>query len=130
MKTAFTLLAGVAIGALAIQGLHAQQTGGQQQMPKVIYVSEIDVSNPEGYGKEFAPKAQELIKKHGGRVLAIGGTGGGPIQTHHVTSFSGEPPNRLLKNWAARLTLEHESDSCAVERAAGGIHARFGYTDR
>ena len=55
MKTAFTLLAGVAIGALAIQGLHAQQTGGQQQMPKVIYVSEIDVSNPEGYGKEFAP---------------------------------------------------------------------------
>ena len=39
-------------------------------------------------------------------------------------------PNRLLKNWAARLTLEHEFDSCAVERAAGGIHARFGYTDR
>lgn len=39
-------------------------------------------------------------------------------------------PSRLLKNWAARLTLEHESDSCAVERAAGGIHARFGYTDR
>ena len=39
-------------------------------------------------------------------------------------------PSRLLKNWAARLTLEHEFDSCAVERAAGGIHARFGYTDR
>ena len=39
-------------------------------------------------------------------------------------------PSRLLKNWGARLTLEHESDSCAVERAAGGIHARFGYTDR
>ena len=38
--------------------------------------------------------------------------------------------SRLLKNWAARLTLEHESDSCAVERAAGGIDARFGYTDR
>ena len=75
MKTAFTLLAGVAIGALAIQGLHAQQTGGQQQMPKVIYVSEIDVSNPEGYGKEFAPKAQELIRKHGGRTLALGGIG-------------------------------------------------------
>ena len=39
-------------------------------------------------------------------------------------------PSRLLKNWAARLTLEHEFDFCAVERAAGGIHARFGYTDR
>ena len=42
----------------------------------------------------------------------------------------GTSPSRLLKNWAARLTLEHEFDSCAVERAAGGIHARFGYTDR
>ena len=41
MKTAFAMLAGVAIGALAIQGLHAQQTGGQQQMPKVIYVLKL-----------------------------------------------------------------------------------------
>jgi hypothetical protein len=57
MKTAFAMLAGVAIGALAIQGLHAQQTGAQQQMPKVIYVAEIDVSNPEGYRSFVAPIA-------------------------------------------------------------------------
>jgi hypothetical protein len=101
MKTAFTLFAGVAIGALAIQGLHAQQTGGQQQMPKVIYISEIDVSNPEGYGKEFAPKAQELIKKHGGRILAIGGSGVGPTQTRPITGFSGEPPKRVKKGGTA-----------------------------
>src|SRR5215468_5181697 len=25
-------------------------------------------------------------------------------------------PSRLLKNWVARLTLERESDSCAVEK--------------
>ena len=51
----------------------------------------------------------------------------------YLNLVAAQVPNgssRLLKNWGARLTLEHESDSCAVERAAGGIHARFGYTDR
>ena len=47
-----------------------------------------------------------------------------------IPSDRTDEPSRLLKNWGARLTLEHEFDSCAVERAAGGIHARFGYTDR
>jgi hypothetical protein len=51
-----------------------------------------------------------------------------PLNKHQQKQV--QEPSRLLKNWAARLTLEHESDSCAVERAAGGIHARFGYTDR
>src|SRR3954469_10106147 len=107
MKTAFTLLAGVAIGALAIQGLHAQQTGWQQQMPKVIYVAEIDVTNPEAYGKEFAPKAQELIKKHGGRILALGGSGGGPTQTHPVTGFFGDPPKRVnIQGWESMEKLK------------------------
>jgi len=53
----------------------------------VIHISEIDVSNPEGYGKEFAPKAQELSRKHGGRPLALGGIGGGPTQTHPITGL-------------------------------------------
>jgi hypothetical protein len=46
MRTAFAMLAGGAIGALAIQGLHAQQTGAQQQLPKVVYVAEVDISDP------------------------------------------------------------------------------------
>ena len=70
------------------------------ELPRVFYISEIDVSNPDGYGKEFAPKAQELIKKHGGKVLAIGGTGGGPTQTRPITGFSGEPPKRVtIQGW-------------------------------
>ena len=129
MKTAFAMLAGVAIGALAIQGLHAQQTGGQQQLPKVIYVSEIDVSNPEGYGKEFAPKAQELIKKHGGRVLAIGGTGGGPIQTHPVTSFSGEPPKRVtIQEWESLDKVKgwfNDPEYQQLRKDVGEKHAKF-----
>jgi uncharacterized protein (DUF1330 family) len=85
---------------MGIQGLQAQQTGGRQQVPNVIYVSEIDVSNPEAYGKEFAPKARELIKKHGGRIVAIGGSGGGHTQTHPITGFFGEPPKRVtIQGW-------------------------------
>ena len=59
--------------------------------------------------------------------IALGPTGlSSPIDEDRPDFTS----SRLLKNWAARLTLEHEFDSCAVEKAAGGIHARFGYTDR
>src|SRR5437016_4983015 len=61
-----TLLAGVAIGGLAIQGLHAQAK------PPVYYIAENDVTNPEAYAKEYLPRAQELIKANGGRYVAAG----------------------------------------------------------
>src|SRR5207253_9202307 len=67
-KIAVGMLAGVAVGALAVQGLHAQAK------PPVYYVAEIDVTNPDAYAKEYAPKAQAIIKAAGGRFLAIGGS--------------------------------------------------------
>jgi uncharacterized protein (DUF1330 family) len=86
-KIAVGMLAGVALGALAVQGLHAQAK------PPVYYVAEIDVTNPDAYAKEYAPKAQAIIKEAGGRFLAIGGaaaTGG------KVTAFDGEAPKRVV----------------------------------
>jgi len=81
MKTRYTvalsMLAGVALGAAAIGGLHAQAK------PKIYYVSEIDVTNIDAYTKEYAPKAQALIRKHGGQVLAAG---------QKVTSLEGDAP--------------------------------------
>jgi uncharacterized protein DUF1330 len=71
MKTRYTvalsMIAGAALGGAAIQGLHAQAK------PPVYYVAEIDVTNPDTYAKEYAPKAQELIKAAGGKILAVGG---------------------------------------------------------
>src|SRR5262245_25985015 len=58
------LLAGVAIGAGAIQGLHAQAK------PQVYYVAELDISNPEAYAKEYVPKVQALVKASGGKLVA------------------------------------------------------------
>ncbi len=92
MKTRFTvalsMLAGVAIGAVAVQGLHAQAK------PPVYYVSEIDVTNPDAYGKEYATKMQALIKSHGGRPVAIGGTAGAGAK--QVTAFDGAAPKRAV----------------------------------
>src|ERR1700681_4697028 len=90
MKTHYTvalsMLAGAALGATALQGLHAQAK------PPVYYVAEIDVTNPDAYGKEYAPKAQALIKASGGRFVAIGGVAG--AGAGKVTAFDGEAPKR------------------------------------
>jgi uncharacterized protein (DUF1330 family) len=91
MKTQYTvalaMLAGFGLGAAAVQGLHAQAK------PPVYYVAEIDVTNPDAYGKEYAPKAQALIKSHGGKFLAIGGTAGATAQ---ITGFDGVAPKRAV----------------------------------
>ena len=87
-KMGLAMLAGVALGAVAVQGLHAQAK------PPVYYVAEIDVTNPDAYGKEYAPKAQVLIKSHGGKFLAIGGTAG--ANAKQITGFDGQVPKRAV----------------------------------
>ena len=81
MKTHYTvalaMLAGIAVGAVAVQGLHAQAK------PPIYYIAEIDVANLDAYTKEYAPKAQALIKTMGGRFLAAG---------QNVTSIEGDRP--------------------------------------
>jgi uncharacterized protein (DUF1330 family) len=67
IKLATAMLAGVALGALAVRGLHAQAK------PPVYLVAEIDVTNPEAYAKEYASLGQPMIKSAGGWFLAAGG---------------------------------------------------------
>jgi uncharacterized protein (DUF1330 family) len=82
------MLAGAALGAAGIQTIHAQAK------PPVYYVTEIDISDPATYASEYAPKVQALIKSHGGRQLAIGGTAGAGATK--LTAFDGEPPKRAV----------------------------------
>ena len=81
MKTHYTvalaMFVGFGLGAVAVQGLQAQAK------PPVYYIAEIDVTNLDAYTKEYAPKAQALIKASGGRLLAAG---------QKVTAIEGEPP--------------------------------------
>jgi uncharacterized protein (DUF1330 family) len=95
---AFSMLAGVAVGAVAVQGLHAQGK------PPVYLVTEIDVTNPEGYGKEFAPKAQASIKAAGGRQIAIGGAAGAGAKA--INPIEGTAPKRaVIQQWDSMEAL-------------------------
>jgi len=86
------MLAGTLIGAAAVSGLHAQAK------PPVYLVTEIDVTNPDAYAKEFAPKAQATIKAAGGRFIAIGGVGEWGAKP--VTALQGTPPKRItIQAW-------------------------------
>ena len=86
------MLAGTVIGAAAVTGLHAQAK------PPVYLVSEIDVTNPEAYGKEFAPLAQATIKAAGAKFLVIGGTAGAGAKP--VIEVKGTAPKRVtIQTW-------------------------------
>ena len=86
------MIAGAVLGAAAVTGLHAQAK------PLVYLVTEIDVTNPDAYGKEFAPKAQATIKAAGGKLVAIGGAGGAGAKA--VTAIAGTPPKRIvIQGW-------------------------------
>ena len=70
MKTRYviglSMLVGVALGAIAIQRLNAQTK------PPVYMIAINEVSNQEGYSKEYLPGAQKSIKEHGGVYVAAG----------------------------------------------------------
>jgi uncharacterized protein (DUF1330 family) len=86
------MLAGTVIGAVAVTGLNAQTKA------PVYLITEIDVTNPEAYGKEFAPKAQATIKAAGAKFIVIGGTAGAGAKP--VTAIAGTPPKRItIQAW-------------------------------
>ena len=63
----FSMLAGIGLGAAAVQGLHAQAT------PLAYVISEIDVTDKDAYAKEYVPLAVKALKESGQRQLAAGG---------------------------------------------------------
>jgi len=120
LAPALCTLAGIAIGALAVQGLHAQAK------PPVYFVAEITVTNPQAYGKEYAPKAQASIKAAGGKIIALGGAGGAGAQS--VTAFDGAPPKRVaIQVWDSmeKLKAWYNSADYQQARKIGKKYATF-----
>ena len=106
MKTqysvAFAMLAGFGLGAVAVQGLHAQAK------PPVYQVVEIDMSDSEAYLKDYVPKAQAAIKAAGGKFLAAGGK---------TTTIEGEPPKSrvVIQQWDSLEKVQAYRDSAAFK---------------
>jgi uncharacterized protein (DUF1330 family) len=86
-KVSLAMLTGAVLGGAVVQGLHAQAK------PPVYFVGEIDVTNPDGFAKEYLPKARALIKAHGGRLVAAGGAAGTGAE---VVAIDGEAPKRVV----------------------------------
>lgn len=118
MKTqymvALAVVAGFGLGAVAVQGLHAQAK------PPVYYIAEIEVSNLDAYTKEYAPKAQALIKASGGRLLAAG---------QKVTAIEGAPPKPrvAVQVWDSMEKIRAWRDSAEYKelRKIGNKYAKF-----
>lgn len=82
-KLTLTAVGAFALGALAVQGLHAQMK------PPAYVVGEITVKDENGYKNEFLPATQPIIAKLGGKYVAGG--------FNKTVSFEGAPPpNRVI----------------------------------
>jgi uncharacterized protein (DUF1330 family) len=64
-----------------------------QAPPPAYLIGQIDVSDPDGYAREYLPKAREIIKAHGGRLVAAAGAAAAGPQ---VVPIDGEPPKRVV----------------------------------
>ena len=86
-KIGLVMLACVASGAFASEELRSQT-----RAPAYL-IGQIDVSDPDGYAREYLPKAREIIKAHGGRLIAAGGAAANGSQ---VIAVDGEAPKRVI----------------------------------
>lgn len=103
MKTRYAIgmavLVGFGLGAASHSGLHAQSKA------PFYLISEIDVTDPEPYGKEFAPRAQASVKASGARFIAIGGAAGAGAKP--VAAVEGTAPKRVtIQVWESREAFE------------------------
>ena len=108
------VIVGFGLGAVAIEGLHAQAK------PPVYTITEVDVTNLDAYLKEYAPKAQALIKKSGGRFLAAG---------QNVTALEGAPPKKrvAIQVWDSieKIQAWRNSTEFKENRKIGNKYATF-----
>ena len=118
-KIGLVILTCTALGVFAGEKLH-----GQTKAP-VYLIGQIDVSDPDGYAREYLPKAREIIKAHGGRLIAAGGAAASGSQ---VIGVDGEAPKRVIIYSYPDMEslLAWRNDPAYVEvRRAGEKYAKY-----
>lgn len=107
------MLAGIAVGAFAVQAIHAQSK------PPVYLVGQIDITNQDGYMKEYAPLIGASIKASGGRLVAAG----------QPTAIVGEAPTSRIAIgiWDSMEQLQSWRNSTQYKEAqkVGDQYAKF-----
>jgi uncharacterized protein (DUF1330 family) len=82
IATGLTLLVGVAIGATAIQGLHAQA-----KPPTYVVVAIRKINDAAAFKAGVLDKAAAVIAAAGGHFV---------IRTNKIDSYDGTPPQRFV----------------------------------
>jgi uncharacterized protein (DUF1330 family) len=112
-KVTLALVAGIGVGAAAVEALHAQAK------PPVYFIGEVDVTDVEGYTKEYATKARAILTAGGAHYLAAG---------QKVTAFDGEAPKRVVVQvWDSleKLQAARASAEYTEMRKTGEKYAKF-----
>ena len=113
-KIGLAMLTCVALGALGSEALHGQTK------PPAYLIGQIDVSDPDGYAKEYLPKAREIIKAHGGRLVAAAGAAATGAQ---VVPSTEKPPSasssiciRAWRRFKLGETIRHMCKCAALAK--------------
>jgi len=108
-----SILAGIAIGASAVQYVYAQAK------PPAYVITDADVTNVDAYLKEYLPRIQKAFLDGGAKYL---------VRNGKVVAFDGDPPKRVailvfenLEKAQAALTSAAFKDA----RAIGQKYAKF-----
>ena len=110
LAVSFGMVAGIAVGGFAMQGLHAQAK------PPVYLITEIDLKDPEKYAAEFAPKAQATIRGAGAKFIVIGGTAG--VGAKPIEALDGTPPKRIaIQTWESMEAVKKWYESAEYQAA-------------
>jgi len=105
-------------GALGANALHGETK------PPAYLIGQIDVTDPNGYAKEYLPKAREIIKAHGGKLVAAAGAAAGA----QVVGVDGTPPKRVVIYMypSMEALLAWRNDPAYVQvRAVGEKYAKY-----
>jgi uncharacterized protein (DUF1330 family) len=81
------MLTGSVVAAFGSRALHSEAR------PPAYLIGQIDVTDADGYAKEYLPKAREIIKAHGGKLIAAAGAAATGSQ---VVAVDGNPPKRVI----------------------------------
>jgi uncharacterized protein (DUF1330 family) len=113
MKTQYavcgSMLVGIAIGAFAIQALHAQAT------PPTYAIIDIEsITDAEGYKAIFA-KAGPAAAPFGGKYI---------IRTDKILAADGKPPSRFVVIAFDSLAKAQAWDASAAQKEVDGIRMK------
>jgi uncharacterized protein (DUF1330 family) len=111
-KIGFAVTAGFGLGAVTVDRLHAQAG------PPAYVVSEINVTNPDAYAREYVPLANKALAESGQTRLSQGG---------RTVSLSGPlPASRIVLSRFASLEQAQAAYTSPAYLEARKVGDRYG----